>query len=60
MTTAAKIADENPGGNFHLYEQAGEQTGKTFGDKTNPLLVSVRSGSLASNARHDGHILNWA
>src|SRR5512140_837987 len=28
--------------------QVGKITGKTFGDKTNPLLVSVRSGARAS------------
>src|SRR5690348_17607431 len=28
--------------------QVGRITGKTFGDKTNPLLVSVRSGARAS------------
>ncbi len=29
-------------------DQVGRITGKTFGDKTNPLLVSVRSGARAS------------
>ncbi|WP_244431930.1 pyruvate, phosphate dikinase [Rhodopseudomonas sp. B29] len=29
-------------------EQVGKLTGKTFGDATNPLLVSVRSGARAS------------
>jgi pyruvate,orthophosphate dikinase len=31
-----------------------ELNGKKFGDLTNPLLVSVRSGARAS-MRHDGH-----
>ncbi len=30
-------------------------TGKKFGDKKNPLLVSVRSGRAGVDARHDGH-----
>ena len=30
-------------------------TGKKFGDATNPLLVSVRSGARAINARYDGY-----
>ena len=30
-------------------------TGKKFGDMSNPLLVSVRSGARGLHARHDGH-----
>ena len=40
-----------------IYEYIGkmeEITGKKFGDLSNPLLVSVRSGARAP-CRHDGH-----
>ena len=34
-----------------------ELTETTFGDKENPLLVSVRSGARASYARNDGYCI---
>ena len=32
-----------------------ERTGRAFGDASNPLLVSVRSGAPGFDAGHDGH-----
>ncbi len=34
-----------------------KELGKKFGDKTDPLLMSVRSGAAASMPRHDEHYL---
>ncbi|MCM1539451.1 MAG: pyruvate, phosphate dikinase [bacterium] len=53
-----KINDEIMGQIMDYIEQMQEITGKKFGDKENPLLVSVRSGARASMPGMMDTILN--
>lgn len=47
-TMGAKISKEIETQIFEYLEKLEEMTGKKFGDPTNPLLISVRSGARAS------------
>ena len=53
-----KINDEIQGQIMEYIEKMEEITGKKFGDKENPLLVSVRSGARASMPGMMDTILN--
>ena len=53
-----KINDEIKGQIMDYIEKMEESTGKKFGDKKNPLLVSVRSGARASMPGMMDTILN--
>ena len=50
-----KINDEIMAQIMEAIEKLEGITGKKFGDKENPLLVSVRSGARASMPGYDGH-----
>ena len=50
-----KINDEIQAQIMEYIEKMEAITGKKFGDKENPLLVSVRSGRTRFNARYDGY-----
>ena len=58
MKTARQINDEIKGQIMDYIEKMEEITGKKFGDKKNPLLVSVRSGARASMPGMMDTILN--
>ena len=58
MKTASKINDEIQAEIMEYVVKMEEITGKKFGDKENPLLVSVRSGARASMPGMMDTILN--
>ena len=57
-TDGKTVNDEIKADIFEYLSKLEEQSGKKFGDKTNPLLVSVRSGARASMPGMMDTILN--
>ena len=55
-----KINDEIMGQIMEAIEKLEGITGKKFGDKTNPLLVSVRSGARASMPVSYTHLISMS
>ena len=55
MRTGEQVSDEIRQQIFAALGKLEQLQGKTFGDVSDPLLVSVRSGARASMPEHDGH-----